>query len=103
MKKLVSAVLVSVAVLASGTAVAGDAAAGKAKSATCAGCHGAEGMSSNPLWPNLAGQKEAYLAKQIKAFRDGTRTDPMMSPMAKPLTDDDIANLAAYFTSLGAK
>lgn len=103
MKKLVSAVLVSVAVLASGAAVAGDAAAGKAKSATCAGCHGPEGMSSNPLWPNLAGQKEAYLAKQIKAFRDGTRTDPMMAPMAKPLTDDDIANLAAYFSSLGAK
>ena len=104
MKKLVSAVLVSVAVLASGAAVAGDAAAGKTKSATCAGCHGAEGMSSNPLWPNLAGQKEAYLAKQIKAFRDGTtRSDPMMTPMAKPLTDDDIANLAAYYSSLGAK
>ena len=68
--------------------------------ATCAGCHGAAGVSANPLWPNLAGQKEAYLAKQIKAFRDGTRTDPMMSPMAKPLTDDDIANMAAYFSSL---
>jgi cytochrome c553 len=103
MKKLVSAVMVTVAVMASGVAVAGDAVAGKAKSATCAGCHGAEGVSSNPLWPNLAGQKEAYLVKQIKAFRDGTRADPMMSPMAKPLTDDDIANLAAYFTSLGAK
>lgn len=104
MKKLVSAVLVSVAVLASGTALAaGDAAAGKAKSATCAGCHGAEGISGNPLWPNLAGQKDAYIVKQLKAFRDGTRTDPMMSPMAKPLSDDDINNLAAYFSSLGAK
>jgi cytochrome c553 len=102
MKKLISAVVVSVAVLVSGAAVAGDAAAGKAKSATCAGCHGAEGVSSNPLWPNLAGQKEAYLVKQIKAFRDGTRTDPMMSPMAKPLTDDDINNLAAHFSSLAA-
>ncbi len=103
MKKLVSAVIVTVAVMASGVAVAGDAAAGKAKSATCAGCHGAEGVSSNPLWPNLAGQKEAYLAKQIKAFRDGTRTDPMMSPMAKPLTDDDISKLATHFSSLGAQ
>lgn len=104
MKKLVSAVLVSVAVLASGTALAaGDAAAGKAKSATCAGCHGAEGISANPLWPNLAGQKDAYIVKQLKAFRDGTRTDPMMAPMAKPLSDDDINNLAAYFSSLGAK
>lgn len=104
MKKLVSAVMVSVAVMASGTALAaGDAAAGKAKSATCAGCHGAEGVSANPLWPNLAGQKDAYLVKQLKAFRDGTRTDPMMAPMAKPLSDDDINNLAAYFSSLGAK
>lgn len=104
MKKLVSAVIVSAAVLASGSVLAaGDAAAGKAKSATCAGCHGAEGVSANPLWPNLAGQKDAYLVKQLKAFREGTRTDPMMAPMAKPLSDDDINNLAAYFSSLGAK
>lgn len=100
MKKVFSAVLVSVAVLASGSVLAGDAAAGKAKSATCAGCHGAAGVSNNPLWPNLAGQKEAYLVKQLKAFRDGTRTDPMMAPMAKPLSDDDINNLAAYFAGL---
>lgn len=103
MKKLISAVVVSVAVLVSGAAVAGDAAAGKAKSAVCAGCHGPAGVSANPLWPNLAGQKEGYIAKQLKALRDGTRTDPMMSPMAKPLTDDDIANLAAYFSSLSCK
>ncbi len=100
MKKLVSAVMLSVVMLGSGVAVAGDAAAGKAKSATCAGCHGPAGVSNNPLWPNLAGQKEAYLAKQMKAFRDGARTDPMMAPMAKPLSDDDIANLAAYYSSL---
>ena len=103
MNKLVSAVVVSVAVLVSGAAVAGDAAAGKTKAAVCAGCDGAEGVSGNPLWPNLAGQKEAYIVKQLKALREGTRTDPMMSPMAKPLTDDDIANLAAYFSSLGCK
>lgn len=100
MKRILSAVMVSVAVAASGAAVAADAAAGKAKAATCAGCHGAAGISNNPLWPNLAGQKEAYLVKQMKAFRDGTRTDPMMAPMAKPLSDDDIANLAAYYSSL---
>ena len=79
---------------------AGDAAAGKAKSGLCAACHGAEGVSSNDIWPNLAGQKEGYLKKQIKAFRDGDRKDPMMSPMASPLSDDDIENLAAYFSSL---
>ncbi|MCK5667991.1 MAG: cytochrome c [Gammaproteobacteria bacterium] len=79
---------------------AGDAAAGKTKAALCAACHGAEGISANDLWPNLAGQKPGYLTKQMKAFRDGDRKDPMMSPMAAPLTDEDIANLTAYFSSL---
>ena len=79
--------------------MAGDVAAGKAKSALCAACHGATGVSSNDLWPNLAGQKESYTIKQLKAFRDGTRADPLMSPMAKPLTDADIENFAAFFAS----
>ena len=79
---------------------AGDAAAGKAKAALCAACHGAEGISPNDLWPNLAGQKQGYLIKQIKAFKDGSRKDPMMSPMVATLSDDDIANVAAYFSGL---
>jgi cytochrome c553 len=79
---------------------AGDAAAGKSKSTVCAACHGAAGVSSNDIWPNLAGQKPGYLVKQMKAFRDGDRKDPMMSPMAAPLSDEDIDNLAAYFSSL---
>jgi cytochrome c553 len=82
------------------TAQAGDAAAGKAKSAVCVACHGPAGVSMNDLWPNLAGQKKAYLIKQIKAFRDGERTDMMMAPMVKPLTDADIEDLATYFSSL---
>jgi cytochrome c553 len=84
----------------SGSVLAGDIEAGKAKAATCAGCHGPAGISNNPLWPNLAGQQPGYLTKQMKAFRDGTRNDPMMSPMAKPLTDADIDNLSAYYNSL---
>ena len=85
--------------LATGAAQAdGDAAAGEAKSPVCAACHGTEGCSSNPLWPNLAGQKNQYLAKQLKAFRDGGRNDPLMSPMAKPLSDEDIDNLAAFYS-----
>ena len=79
---------------------AGDAAAGKAKSATCAACHGAAGISATDIWPNLAGQKQGYLIKQIKAFRDGSRKDPSMSPMAAPLTDEDIDDLSAFFSSL---
>ena len=78
----------------------GDATAGKLKSVSCAGCHGSEGVSSNPMWPSLAGQKEQYLAKQLRDFRDGKRHNPVMSPMARGLTDQDIENLAAYYSSL---
>ncbi|WP_341502456.1 c-type cytochrome [Gallaecimonas sp. GXIMD4217] len=80
----------------------GDVEAGKAKAATCAACHGGNGIAAIPLYPNLAGQKAPYLVKQLKAFRDGTRADPVMGPMTKPLSDEDIANLSAYFASLPA-
>jgi cytochrome c553 len=101
MNKLIGAMMV-VALSAAGSQViaAGDAAAGKAKAATCSGCHGANGVSSNDLWPNLAGQKAGYLTKQIKAFRDGQRSDPMMSSMVKSLSDQDAENLGAYFSGL---
>jgi cytochrome c553 len=99
MKNSLSVVL-GVVLLMGGAAVAGDIAAGKTRAASCAGCHGADGISANPLWPNLAGQKAPYLVKQLKAFRDGVRQDPMMSPMARPLSDADIENLAAYYSSL---
>jgi len=81
-------------------ATPGDPAAGKAKATLCAACHGPEGISMTDLWPNLAGQKKAYLEKQIKAFRDEERIDPTMLPMVKPLTDQDIKDLAAYYSSL---
>lgn len=79
---------------------AGDAAAGKVKSAICAACHGATGISAVPMYPNLAGQKEAYIVKQIKDFKSGMRKDPVMAPMAMGLSDDDIADVAAYYSSL---
>ncbi len=101
MKRQILTVLSALTLVASANvAVAGDAAAGKAKAATCAGCHGAAGVSAAPNFPNLAGQKEAYLAKQLKDFKSGARKDPMMSGMAAPLSDADIANLAAYFAGL---
>jgi cytochrome c553 len=56
-------------------------------------------MSANPLWPNLAGQHAAYLVKQLEAFKSGARKDPVMSPMAAPLSKQDMENLAAYFAS----
>lgn len=79
---------------------AGDAAAGKAKAGMCAACHGAAGISAVPMYPNLAGQKAAYTVKQLKAFKAGTRKDPVMAPMAMALTDADMENIAAYYASL---
>jgi cytochrome c553 len=100
MKKTIIVIVMSALLGLSGPVLAGDAEAGKTKAAACAGCHGAAGISNNPLWPNLAGQQPGYLVKQLKAFRDGARNDPMMSPMAMPLSDADIDNLAAYYNSL---
>jgi len=84
-------------------AFAADAAAGKAKSAVCAACHGADGISIAPIYPNLKGQKEAYLTSSLKAYKAGQRQGGMsaiMNPQASTLSDDDIANLAAYYSSL---
>jgi cytochrome c553 len=98
MKKLTLAVAATV--MMASPAFAGDAAAGKAKSAMCAACHGAAGISAVPMYPNLAGQKEAYLAKQLKDFKSGNRKDPVMAPMAMALSDEDVANIAAYYAGL---
>ncbi len=99
MKRKITILLATSVMFFGANVSAGDAEAGKAKSAVCAACHGADGTSSNDLWPNLKGQKSGYLVKQIKAFRDGDRTDPSMSPMVKGLSDADIDNLAAYYSS----
>ena len=101
MKKVLTLVTIAALCINPGNLVAGDAAAGKSKAATCGACHGANGISTNDLWPNLAGQKAGYLVAQLKAFRDGKRADPMMAPMAAPLSDADIDDLAAYYASLG--
>ncbi len=98
MKKLTIAIAATVMMAA--PVFAGDVAAGKAKSMMCAACHGTTGVSAVPMYPNLAGQKEMYLAKQLKDFKSGKRNDPTMKGMAAPLSDADIANLAAYYASL---
>lgn len=77
-----------------------DAAAGRTKAAICVTCHGADGMSRLPNAPHLAGQPEFYLSEQLKAYRAETRKDPMMTVIAKPLTDQDIADLAAWYASI---
>lgn len=78
---------------------AADTAAGAQKAQVCFGCHGQEGNSSSGTFPNLAGQTTAYLVKQLQTFRNGERVNAMMNGMAKDLSDADIANLAAYFSS----
>ena len=80
--------------------VDGSIEAGKGKSVTCAACHGAEGISANPLWPNIAGQAAPYFVAQLKAFKDGSRKNPLMTSQAMMLSDQDMADLAVYFESL---
>ena len=79
-----------------------DISAGEQKSSTCAGCHGPKGKSSNGQWPNLAAQQSVYLVNQLKAFKAGERSNPMMQSMAANLSDEDINNLAAYYAGLPA-
>ncbi|VAW55628.1 cytochrome c554 [hydrothermal vent metagenome] len=101
MKHQILAVVSALTLAASANvAFAADAAAGKAKAASCAGCHGANGVSAVPTYPNLAGQKEAYLTKQMKAFKNGSRKDPTMNAMAAPLSDADMANISAFYAGL---
>jgi cytochrome c553 len=78
---------------------AGDATAGAAKAATCTACHGLNGNSVNPDWPVLAGQNAAYLSDQIQRYRSGKRMNVLMQPMVQALTDQDIADLAAYYAA----
>jgi len=78
--------------------VDGTAEAGKAKATTCAACHGADGNSVNPMWPSIAGQNAPYIVKQLTAFKNGTRSDPLMSGQAMALSAQDMRDLAAYFS-----
>lgn len=81
-------------------AKAADIEAGKAKAAVCAACHGVEGKALIPNYPHLAGQNATYLVKQLKAFKDGNRQEPLMVPFMAPLTEADMENLAAFYASL---
>lgn len=94
----------AVALVVGGAQAAGDAAAGASKASTCAACHGAQGEGKDK-YPALAGKDAAFLERQLQNYRSGTRQDPMkmMNMMAKPLSDQDISNLAAYFASLKGK
>jgi cytochrome c553 len=90
--------MVGGAVQASETKV-GDAKAGEAKTAACLACHGPMGNSVVPMWPKLAGQHPQYIQKQLMDFKANNRANEQMTPMALPLSEQDVADLAAYFSS----
>ena len=100
MKIIVGALAAVVSLSVYSTAMAGDAAAGKAKSESCVSCHGMNGRSTNPNNPNLAGQKKNYLIKAMKDYKEGKRQDPMMSSMVSALSDEDIENIAEFYSSV---
>lgn len=89
----------AVSALASGAFAGGDAAAGKEKAATCAACHGADGVSQIPTNPILAGQYASYLEQALKEYRSGVRQNAIMAGFATQLSDQDIEDLAAWFAS----
>lgn len=82
-------------------AAAADAAAGRKKAGLCAACHGEDGLSVQPNAPHLAGQPAAYVAEQLRLYRSGKRPNEVMGVVAKPLSDADIDDLAAWFASIG--
>lgn len=86
--------------LAGAAALAADAQAGRAKAAACAVCHGQAGISTVPNAPNLAGQPALYLEEQLRNYRSGKRRHEVMSVVAKPLSDGDIDDLAAWYASI---
>lgn len=93
----------SIALLAVAAVLPLSALAAPPQAAVCAGCHGPAGISPNPDWPNIAGQNKGYLVASLKAFRDGGRSNPLMSPIAKNLSDADIDTLATHFSALASK
>ena len=98
-KLLIAAFLFSTFCLALPSMAAGDASVGKGKSIMCAACHGADGNSPLNAFPKLAGQGEAYLVKQMKDFKSGARENAVMAPMVAALSEQDMADLAAFYAS----
>lgn len=100
MKNWFLAAVVAVTWFAGPVSAEGDPAAGQEKSVVCAACHGADGKAIQPAYPNLAGQHASYLAKQLTEYRDGARVNALMTGQAAGLTDQDILDLAAYYSEM---
>ena len=100
MNKLVTLTLsLALAGLSGQALAAGDPAAGQTKTATCVACHGADGNSTDPQFPRLAGQYGDYLEQSLRAYKDGSRQNAIMSGFAAGLSDQDIRDLAAFYAA----
>lgn len=100
---MLAAAAVVAATANAGAASDQSAAAGQAKSATCAACHGADGNSVSPQFPKLAGQNADYIVRELQRFKSGDRKNAIMQPMAAPLSTQDMEDLAAWFSSQTVK
>jgi len=98
-RTLMLAVLGMALSVTSSAMAAGNVAAGKKQAAVCAACHGADGNSLSDAFPKLAGQHEGYIVKQLMEFKNGARQNALMAPMVANLTEQDMADLGAYFAS----
>ena len=97
---LTAAAIIAAALGAARDASAQDLAAGRRKAIACQNCHGIDGIARLPDAPNLAGQPASYLMRALRAYRSGERRDEVMAIAAKPLTDQDIRDLAAYYAAI---
>jgi cytochrome c553 len=101
MKRLwILSITISGAIVSNSALAVGSVEAGAAKAVVCQACHGANGNSANPDWPSLAGIGADYIADQLKNFKEGKRTNPVMMPNVANLSAQDMADLGAYFDSL---
>ena len=100
MKKILLLLPLALFLASNSSHAAGDAAAGKTKAAACAACHGPDGNSANPEWPNLAGQHADYIYKQLVEFKSGARQNALMMGQVAALSEQDMADLAAYYATL---
>ncbi|MGD8567544.1 MAG: cytochrome c [Gammaproteobacteria bacterium] len=98
---VVSVVILLLSLISSTVSAQGDIEAGSHKARACQVCHGKGGHSTNPTYPRLAGQHAKYIIKQLKAFKAGTRKDPIMNGMAATLSEKDMEDVAAFFESNG--
>ena len=102
MNKFIGFLAISSFALGSTVLAEGDIETGRALSTQCSACHGNDGMSNSEQWPNIAGQKESYLAAQLTKYKTGERTDPVMSAIVGPLNEQNILDLSAFYASNSA-